>query len=71
MRAPAVKNVLPMIEDQLAPFDARPHWAKLFTMSPPRLRSLYPKLSDYQALLRHYDPYRKFSNEYLETNIFG
>ena len=67
----AVKGVLPMIEEQLAPFDARPHWAKLFTMSPSRLKAQYEKLPDYQALLKHYDPSGKFRNAYLNTNIFG
>jgi xylitol oxidase len=68
---PVVKNILPMIEEQLAPFDARPHWAKLFTMAPSRLQSLYEKLPAYRELLKQYDPSRKFRNEFLSTNIFG
>ena len=68
---PAVKQLLPMIEEQLAPFDARPHWAKLFTMPPSRLKSLYAKLPEYQELLKHYDSRGKFRNEFLNTNIYG
>ena len=68
---PAVKQLLPMIEEQLAPFDARPHWAKLFTMPPSRLKSLYAKLPEYQELLKHYDSHGKFRNEFLNTNIYG
>jgi xylitol oxidase len=68
---PAVKAVLPMIEEKLAPFDARPHWAKLFTMAPSRLDSLYEKLGDYKELLKQYDPSGKFRNEYLGTNLYG
>ena len=68
---PAVKNLLPMIEEKLAPFNAKPHWAKLFTMSPARLKSLYGKMPDYQALLKDYDPDGKFRNEFLNTNIYG
>ena len=68
---PAVKQLLPVIEEQLAPFDARPHWAKLFTMAPSRLKSLYAKLPDYQELLKHYDPRGKFRNEFLNTNIYS
>jgi len=68
---PAVRRVLPLIEEKLAPFNARPHWAKLFTMAPSRIKTLYPKLPDYQALLTHYDPHGKFRNEFLNTNIFG
>jgi xylitol oxidase len=55
----------------LAPFDARPHWAKLFTMPPSRLKPLYARLPDYQELLKHYDPRGKFRNEFLDTNIYG
>lgn len=65
----AVTSVLPMIEQQLAPFDARPHWAKVFTLAPSRLQSLYPRISDYRALLKQYDPTGKFRNEYLNANI--
>jgi xylitol oxidase len=68
---PAVKKILPMIEEKLAPFNARPHWGKLFTMSPSRLKQLYGKMPEYQALLKHYDPSGKFRNEFLNTNIYG
>jgi xylitol oxidase len=68
---PAVKRVLPLIEEKLAPFGARPHWAKLFTMPPGRLRSHYAKMPDYQAILAQYDPNGKFRNEFINTNIYG
>ena len=68
---PAVEKVLPMIEEQLAPFDARPHWAKLFTMSPSRLQSLYSKLPDFRQLLKLYDPDGKFRNDFLNRNLFA
>jgi alditol oxidase len=68
---PVVKQLLPMIEEQLAPFDAKPHWAKLFTMPPSRLKAQYAKMPDYQELLKQYDPGGKFRNEFLDTNIYG
>lgn len=68
---PAVRAVLPLIEDVLAPFDARPHWGKLWTMSAERLQSLYEKLPDFQALLRRFDPQGKFRNAFLDTYIVG
>jgi xylitol oxidase len=68
---PAVRELLPTIEEQLAPFNARPHWGKLFTIPPTRLRSLYEKLPDFQDLLRSYDPQGKFRNAFLDTYIFG
>ncbi len=68
---PAVKALLPKIEEQLAPFHARPHWAKLFTMPRARLESLYERWPDFQKLLRQYDPQGKFRNDFLNTNIYG
>ncbi len=60
-----------MIEAQLAPFGARPHWGKLFTTPATHLEALYPRLSDFRQLLRHYDPEGKFRNRFLDTYIFG
>jgi alditol oxidase len=68
---PVIKDLLPMIEEQLTPFDARPHWGKLFTMEPSQLQRQYAKLPEYKALLEHYDPSGKFRNEYLSTNLYG
>ena len=68
---PAVSKLLPLIEERLAPFDARPHWGKLFTMPPARLDSLYEKLPEFRQLLRSYDPQGKFRNAFLDTYIFG
>lgn len=67
---PAVSQILPLIEAKLAPFDARPHWGKLFTMPAQRLQSLYEKLPQFQNLLRHYDPHGKFRNTFLDTMLF-
>jgi xylitol oxidase len=68
---PAVKELLPLLEEQLAPFDARPHWGKLFTIPPARLQALYARLPEFQQLLRSYDPQGKFRNAFLNTYIFG
>jgi len=65
-----VTALLPLIEERLAPFGARPHWAKLFTMPPARLRQLYPQLPEFQTLLNHYDPHGKFRNDFVQQNIF-
>ena len=67
---PAVRTLLPVIERELAPFKARPHWGKLFTMSPSHLRSLYERLPDFTRLSRTYDPQGKFRNAFLNRNIF-
>ena len=71
MNWPAVSRVLPIIEERLAPFNARPHWGKLFTIHPERLQSLYAKLQEFQELLQHYDPQGKFRNAFLDKYIMG
>jgi len=68
---PAVSKLLPAIEKELAPFNARPHWGKLFTTSPAKLKSIYAKLPDFIRLSERYDPNGKFRNQFLNTNIFG
>jgi xylitol oxidase len=68
---PAVSKLLPVIERELAPLGARPHWGKLFTTAPARLDSLYEKLLEFVALARKYDPQGKFRNEFLNSNVFG
>ncbi|MDQ0253255.1 xylitol oxidase [Evansella vedderi] len=67
----SVQKLLPKIEEQLSPFQARPHWGKLFTMEPKHLQGLYEKLPDFQQLLQHYDPQGKFRNKFLDKYIFG
>jgi alditol oxidase len=68
---PGVSALLPLLEEQLAPFEARPHWGKLFTTPPERLDALYPRLPDFRDLLRRYDPTGKFRNAFLDRYIFG
>ena len=68
---PAVRKLLPVIEKELSPFSARPHWGKLFTTSRTELKSIYRKLPEFIELSREYDPKGKFRNEYLNKNIFG
>jgi alditol oxidase len=65
-----VKKLLPLIEKELAPFHARPHWGKLFTMSAPVLESRYEKLADFRKLAANYDPKGKFRNEFLNGTIY-
>ncbi|WP_254413279.1 D-arabinono-1,4-lactone oxidase [Dyadobacter diqingensis] len=67
---PAVSKVLPVIEKELAPFQARPHWGKLFTMTPEKLKSLYVKLPDFQKLAKEFDPKGKLRNGFLDTYIY-
>ena len=68
---PAVSKLLPVIEKELAPFKARPHWGKLFTLSPVVLDARYSKLPEFVELAKKYDPQGKFRNEFLRLNVFG
>ncbi len=68
---PGVRTVLPVIERELSPFGARPHWGKLFTVAPAVLRSRYEKLNDFVSLAKQYDPKGKFRNEFLDHNLFA
>jgi xylitol oxidase len=68
---PTVSKLLPIIERELAPFNAKPHWAKLFTTSPQTLRTLYKRMPDFIDLAVKYDRQGKFRNDFLNQNIFG
>ena len=68
---PEVTAVLPLIEEKLAPFDARPHWAKLFTVPPATLKARYPKQDEFIGRIKGLDPKGKFRNEFINHNILG
>lgn len=67
----AVQKVLPLIEAQLEPFQAKPHWGKLFTTSPDKVKSLYEKLPDFKQLIMKYDPNGKFRNNFINKYIIN
>ena len=66
---PAVKTVLPMIEQALAPFQPRPHWAKLFTSEPAAVQSQYEMLPSFRQSIQHFDPQAKFRNDFLQRML--
>jgi alditol oxidase len=66
-----VRTLLPLVEQQLAPFEPVPHWGKLFTMSPRVLQARYARIGDFRQLLNQYDPGEKFRNEFLDQTISG
>jgi len=68
---PEVVALLPQIEEKLAPFNARPHWAKLFTVPAGRLKEIYPRHDNFLAVVRRYDARGKFRNEFVDRNLFG
>ncbi len=68
---PEVMALLPLIEQKLEPFGARPHWGKLFTLSPAKLASRYPKLAEFRKTVAEFDPSGKFRNDFLNQTIYG
>jgi len=66
----AVRQLLPLIEKELDPFNARPHWGKLFTMPASVLESRYEKLADFKKLAASFDTNGKFRNEFLNGTIY-
>jgi alditol oxidase len=69
-RQPEVEAVLPVIEERLAPFGARPHWAKLF-QGGGWLATRYPKLADFRALATELDPAGRFRSPFVRRHVFG
>lgn len=67
---PAVSKLLPMIEAELAPYNVKPHWGKLFTIAPEVLRARYARYNDFMELVKQHDPKGKFRNEYLNLNVY-
>lgn len=67
----AVQKAMLLVERDLEPFQARPHWGKLFALAPAQLQSRYEKLTEFKQLLKEYDPDGKFRNEFLATNLYG
>ena len=61
---------LPELESVLAPFNARPHWGKIYAMEKERIFELYPKAADFVALKKEVDPKGIFSNQYTKR-AFG
>lgn len=67
--AAAVLPVLDAVEDALAPFDPRPHWGKLSRFDPDRLERVYPRLPDFRALVRRWDPAGTFRNDLTDRAL--
>ena len=67
---PAVRRLLPVVERELSPFQLRPHWGKLFTLSPAVCRSRYERMREFIEQATKYDPKGKFRNDFLNTYVF-
>lgn len=66
---PNVKKLLPKIENELKPFQVRPHWAKLFTLPAEYLKVQYERMDEFKDLIREFDPKGKFQNSFLKEYL--
>jgi len=68
---PVVRQILPKIEAQLAPFAPRPHWGKLFTLAPAKVQSQYARLADFKSMVEQRDRGAKFRNAFLRQHLYN
>ena len=61
----SVREVLPGIEAALEPFEARPHWGKLFVQKPKG----YPMGEAFKKLAKRLDPGGRFRNAFLDRYL--
>jgi alditol oxidase len=61
-----VRDAIGALEANLARFDARPHWGKLFGTDSATLNAVYPRLTDFAALVTSLDPSGKFGNPLVD-----
>ncbi|WP_182113281.1 MULTISPECIES: D-arabinono-1,4-lactone oxidase [unclassified Actinotalea] len=66
-----VEALLPDLEAALAPFDARPHWGKVFADRDRDLARLYPRMADFRALTERMDPRGALRNDYLARHVLA
>lgn len=67
----AVSRLLPVIERELAPFDVRPHWGKLFSIPSAQLKARYERWDEFKQLVARLDPKATFRNDFLSRNLYS
>jgi xylitol oxidase len=65
----AVAPVVAAVEAALAPFDARPHWGKVFSTPADVVAGSYERLADFAGLAARLDPAGKLRNELLDAYV--
>jgi xylitol oxidase len=65
----AIYPVIEKVEAALRPFNYRPHWGKVFTADAQYLKSVYPKMSEFKALVEALDPTKKFENSFTRKVV--
>jgi xylitol oxidase len=70
-RPDTVARVIAEVEAALAPFEARPHWSKLFHAEAATIAALYERLPDFVRLTERLDARGAFRNAWLEARVLG
>jgi xylitol oxidase len=60
-----VTPALAAVERALEGFEARPHWGKVFGTPRERVRAMYPRIGDFEDLVRRHDPAGTFTNDFV------
>jgi xylitol oxidase len=67
----AVQVMIAQIEDVLMPFQARPHWGKVFHADAAAIAPLYKRHSDFVRLVERLDPRGAFRSAWLKAHVLG
>ena len=67
----AVEDMLVQLEAALVPFEARPHWGKLFNVDAAAIAPLYERMPDFVRLVERLDPRGAFRNSWLKARVLG
>jgi xylitol oxidase len=67
----AVQEMVAQIEDALTPFEARPHWGKVFQADAAAIAPRYKRHSDFVRLVERLDPRGAFRNAWLRARVLG
>nr|WP_236652236.1 FAD-binding protein [Streptacidiphilus neutrinimicus] len=61
----AVRQAIALIERELLPLGARPHWGKLFALAPEAVGALHQRGEDFRRLMTELDPRGAFRNDFV------
>jgi xylitol oxidase len=64
-----VADLLVDLERALAPFEARPHWGKVFRADAATIAPLYGRHADFVRLIERLDPRGAFRNTWLQDRV--
>jgi xylitol oxidase len=66
-----VQQIVAQIEEALSPFQARPHWGKVFHADAAAIAPLYQRHADFVRLQARLDPRGAFRNSWLKARVLG